>query len=127
MQAIMDMSTPAWLLLVPFAALLTALACRWWYRRRLRRFEHRIGKLHAERETLHDQLKRGRQQLGQVQKDLSTWRQAVATAAQRRPPAAAAASVRLAAQIPSGLVFEAPPLAANGFADTQPFEGETPA
>ena len=122
--------TSSWLLLVLLGAGLTWAASRWWYGRRLRRLEHRIGKLHADRETLQEQVKRARQQLGQVQKDLSTWRLAVANAAHNGKAGTGAAdakpkpppSIKMQPEIPSGLVFEAPPLAAHGFADTQPFE-----
>jgi hypothetical protein len=120
----------SWLLLVPLAAALSWAAARWWYGRKLRRLESRLGKLTADRETLQEQVKRARQQLGQVQKDLSTWRLAVANAQNGKPAAPAAtepatpSNIRSKLDIPSGLVFEAPPTAANGFADTQPFESD---
>ena len=121
--------TPSsWLLLVPLGVALTWGACRWWYARQLQRLEHRIGKLQADRETLQEQVKRARQQLAQVQKDMSSWRQAVAAhgkggaaPAEAKPPPPV---VKLQPDIPLGLVFEPPQLAAHGFADTQPFESE---
>jgi hypothetical protein len=134
-QQIMSTLLTSWSLLVPLAAVLSWAAARWWYGRKLRRLESRLGKLAADRETLQEQVKRARQQLAQVQKDLSTWRLAVANAqhgkaaapAAEPAPASAPAtpdSIKARLDIPSGLVFEAPPTAANGFADTQPFEAD---
>ena len=123
------------MLLVLVAAALTWAATRWWYGRKLRRVEARLAKLHADRESLQEQVKRARQQLGQVQKDLSTWRLAVANVQNHKngaavaetppvPAPAPASSIKAKLDIPSGLVFEAPPTAAHGFADTQPFESD---
>lgn len=122
--------TSSWLFLAPLGVALTWAACRWWYGRERRRIEHRMGKLQVDRDALQEQVKRARQQVAQLQKELSTWRlaspaPAAGKTAGARPPEpapAAAPAVRLRPEIPSGLVFEAPQLAAHGFADTQPFD-----
>jgi hypothetical protein len=122
--------TPSWLLLAPFGlVLLTWAACRWWYGRRHHRLEHRFGKLHADRDALQEQVKRAREQVAQLQKELATWRLAgPAKSATGRPAethAAPQAPVQSKAEILGGLVFEAPQLAAHGFADTQPFADDS--
>ena len=122
------------MLLLPLAAvLLSWAACRWWYGRKLHKLQHRIGKLSVERETLQEQVKQARQQLGQLQKDMASWRRPTPTAPQAKagtstPEADARAETRAALKaqldIPSGLVFETPQVAAHGFADTMPFGGD---
>lgn len=122
--------TSSWLFLAPLGVVLTWAACRWWYGRERRRIEHRMGKLQVDRDALQEQVKRARQQVAQLQKELSTWRLAspapvAGKPAGARPPEPAPApapDVRLRHELPSGLVFEAPQLAAHGFADTQPFD-----
>ena len=119
----------ALLLLSPLGAALSWVACRWWYGRKLHRLEHRIGKLHADRETLQEQVKLARQQLGQAQKDMATWRKAVGSAQHAKaggPPedAKPRPAIKMHPEIPSGLVFEAPQSAAHGFADTMAFESD---
>ena len=91
----------------------------------MRRLTDRITKIQVDREALTEQVKRARQQLGQVQLDMATWRKAVATARQAQSsakpaepqpapsPAAAAepaSSIKSRLDIPSGLVFELPPM-----------------
>ncbi len=129
------------LLTLPLCALLTWATTRWFHRRSIRRLTDRITKIQIDREALTEQVKRARQQLGQVQLDMATWRKAVATARQAQsgakpaepPPAPAPAEPAAAAaepasniksrlDIPSGLVFEMSTTHAHGFADTQPFE-----
>lgn len=122
--------TSSWLFLAPLGAVLTWAACRWWYGRERRRIEHRMSKLQVDRDALQEQVKRARQQVAQLQKELSTWRLAspapvAGKTVGARPPepaSAAAPAVRLRPEILSGLVFEEPQLAAHGFADTQPFD-----
>jgi len=120
--------TSSWLFLAPLGVVLTWAACRWWYGRQRRRLEHRFGRLQADRDGLQEQVKRARQQVAQLQKELSTWRLASATAGKagsaRASEAQPAPPVKVQPEIPSGLVFEVPQLAAHGFADTQPFEGD---
>lgn len=134
----MNAQSPLLLLLaLPLCALLTWTAARWFYRRSIRRLTDRIAKIQVDREALTEQVKRARQQLGQVQLDMATWRKAVATARQNQSgakpaepqpaasPAAAAepaSSIKSRLDIPSGLVFEMSSTQAHGFADTQPFE-----
>ncbi|MES3015729.1 MAG: hypothetical protein V4750_18630 [Pseudomonadota bacterium] len=129
------------LLSLPLCTLATWAATRWFYRRSIRRLTDRITKIQVDREALTEQVKRARQQLGQVQLDMATWRKAVATARQAQSgakpaepqaataPAVAAAtaaepasSIKSRLDIPSGLVFEMSTTQAHGFADTQPFE-----
>ena len=127
--------TSSWLFLAPLGVVLTWAACRWWYGRQRRRLEHRFGKMQADRDGLQEQVKRARQQVAQLQKELSTWRLASATTAAGKagnggsarttePPAAAPPPGRLPPELPDGLVFEVPQLAAHGFADTQPFDSD---
>ena len=136
----MNVSSPFLLLLwLPLCALLTWAATRWVYRRSIRRLTDRVAKIQLDREALTEQVKRARQQLGQVQLDMATWRKAVASArhaqsgvkpaepqsAASLPPAPAAApapNIKSQLEIPSGLVFEMSTTHAHGFADTQPFE-----
>lgn len=137
----MNAQSPLLLLLLlplPLCALLTWASARWFYRRSIRRLTDRITKIQVDREALTEQVKRARQQLGQVQLDMATWRKAVATArhaqsdakpAEPQLAAAAAAaavepasSIKSRLDIPSGLVFEMSTTHAHGFADTQPFE-----
>jgi len=125
--------TSSWLFLAPLSGVLTWAACHWWYGRQRRRLEHRFGKLQADRDGLQEQVKRARQQVAQLQKELSTWRLATATTAAGKAgsgrageaPAAPPSPGRLPPELPAGLVFEAPQLAAHGFADTQPFDSST--
>lgn len=117
------------LLLLPVAAALAWTLCRTWYGRRIRQLEHRFGKVQADRETLQEHLKQARQQLAQLQKDLSA-RQAAARAASRQAkpsatPARVATPVSVRPEIPSGLVFEPPAPPSHGFADTMPFADDT--
>ncbi|HWH84551.1 MAG TPA: hypothetical protein VNU71_20160 [Burkholderiaceae bacterium] len=123
--------TPVWLLLTPLGIVLTLLACRWWHGRERQRIEHRLGRIQADRDALQEQVKRARQQVAQLQKEITTWRHA----SPNTPPAKAAPlapaemsiSPRRAVDDPaSGLVFEPPQLPAHGFADTQPFETDAP-
>ncbi len=122
--------TPFSLFLAPIGVALTWAAARWWYGRERRRVEHRLGKMQTDRDGLQEQLKRARQQVAQLQKELSTWRLASATTAAGKagstravePPVAVAAPARARPELPAGLVFDAPQLAAHGFADTQPFD-----
>lgn len=123
------------LLALPLCAVLTWAVTRWCYRRSIRKLTDRIVKIQVDREALTDQVKHARQQLGQVQLDMATWRKAVATARQAQtsakstePQHAAAPapvpvpSIKSRLDIPSGLVFEVSTTRAHGFADTQPFE-----
>ena len=125
--------TSSWLFIAPLGVVLTWAACHWWYGRQRRRLEHRFGRLQADRDGLQEQVKRARQQVAQLQKELSTWRLASVTTAAGKassaraiepPPAAAPPSGRVVPELPAGLVFETPQLAAHGFADTQPFDGD---
>ena len=134
----MNAQSPLLLLLsLPLCALLTWAATRWFHRRSIRRLTDRITKIQVDREALTEQVKRARQQLGQVQLDMATWRKAVATARQTQSsakpaepqpapaPAASAeptSSIKSRLDIPSGLVFEMSSTQEHGFADTQPFE-----
>jgi len=142
----MNAQSPLLLLLslsLPLCVLLTWAATRWFYQRSVRRLTDRITKIQVDREALTEQVKRARQQLGQVQLDMATWRKAVATARQSQTqtgakpaepqaaPSSAAApaatpepasSIKSRLDIPSGLVFEMSTTQAHGFADTQPFE-----
>ena len=115
------------LLFAVAAIAVSIVASRWWYGRELRRLEQKIGRVNADRDVLHEQVKKAREQVGQLQKELSARRQqpapapakpAVRTEAPAMPGAAAAA-------LAGGLLFEAPQLAAHGFADTQPFSEST--
>jgi hypothetical protein len=124
--------TSSWLFLAPLGGVLTWVACHWWYGRQRRRLEYRFGKLQADRDGLQEQVKRARQQVAQLQKELSTWRLASVTTAAGKangaraiePPAAAPPTGRVVPELPAGLVFETPQLAAHGFADTQPFDSD---
>ena len=120
--------TPSWLLMAPLAVVLTVAACHWWYGRQRHRIEQRCGRLQADRDALQEHVKRARQQVGQLQKELATWRLAhLGPNAGRTDgaPVVAPTPVRLQPEIPSGLVFEPPARPAHGFADTQPFDGDT--
>ena len=126
--------------LEPFSIALTVLGalaawagCRLWYGRKMRLLGARVHKLHSDRETLQEQVKQARLQVGQLQQDMAARVKADSAAVRNRavtPAAAAAAQAQSEAKaalkarmaIPSGMVFEAPQLAAHGFADTQPFE-----
>lgn len=124
--------TSSWLLLVPLGVALTWAASRWWHDRQRRRVEHRLTRMQADRDALLEQAKRARQQVAQLQKDLSALRQAAAASVAARTgntrssetPASVPPVVKLRPELPKGLVFEAPPLAAHGFADTQPFDSD---
>ena len=120
--------TLTWLILAALGAAVAAAVCRWRYGRQRRRLEHRLGKLQSDRDALQEQVKQARQQVAQLQKDLSTWRLASTTAASAKAasvkPAAARLSVKVPPEIAAGLVFEAPQTAAHGFADTQPFQSD---
>ena len=119
---------------VALGALVAFAGCRLWYGRKLKASAARVHKLHADRETLHEQVKQARVQVGQLQHDLAervkaesnALRRRNLTAAEQRAKADASAEVkaRLKAQveIPSGTAFEASQLGAHGFADTMPFE-----
>ncbi|MEO6408009.1 MAG: hypothetical protein ABIO45_04570 [Burkholderiaceae bacterium] len=119
---------------VALGALIAFGGCRLWYGRKLKVSAARVQKLHADRETLQEQVKQARLQLGQLQQDLAArvkaesnaLRQRSVTAAEHKAKADAAAEVkaRLKAQveIPTGTVFEASQSPAHGFADTMPFE-----
>lgn len=127
MLLIMDAITPLWLLLVPVAAALSWTACRWSYERKLRKLEHRLAKLNADRDSIQEQLKRARQQVGQLQKDLLAVQMQSTTPqpTHNNPRPASAkpqAAVKKPPEISGGLVFEAPQTAARGFADTMAFE-----
>ncbi len=120
--------TSFWVLFAPLAIVLTVAACRWWYGRQRRRLEHRFGKLQADRDALQEQVKRAREQVAQLQKDLSTWRLAAPAPGATKPhpgraepQAAPQPPPKVQPEIVGGLLFEAPQLAAHGFADTQPF------
>ena len=119
---------------IALGALIAFGACRLWYGRKLKVSAARVHKLHADRETLQEQVKQARLQLGQLQQELAARVKAEAaalrhrnlTAAEQKARAQAAAEVkaRLKAQIeiPSGTVFEASQSPAHGFADTMPFK-----
>lgn len=111
--------------LVAFAMAGTALAARWWYGRERHRLEHRLGKVNADRDVLHEQVKKAREQVALLQKELSARRSPAATDSTRPPePRPAAASIPTPARALTRaelLLFEAPQTAAHGFADTQPF------
>ena len=119
---------------VALGALAALTGCRVWYGRKLKTLSARVQKLHADRETLQEQIKQARTQAGQLQQDLAervkaesiALRQRHLSAAEKKAKAEAVAEVaaRLKAQveIPSGTAFEASQLGAHGFADTMPFE-----
>ena len=118
------------LLFATLAVVVTALAARWWYGRERHRLEHRLGKVNADRDVLHEQVKKAREQVAQLQKELTSRRQVApevpkpaASAARPGEPQAPAAPPR--AELAGGLLFEAPQIAAHGFADTQPFSEST--
>ena len=126
------MQTPDLLTLayVALGALIAWSGCRAWYGRKLRALGARVQKLHADRETLQEQVKLARLQLGQVQQDLAARvkadagavRSRVTTPAQEQAQADAKAKLRAQLAIPSGMVYEAPAPPAHGFADTMPFK-----
>jgi hypothetical protein len=114
------------LLFATLAIAVTAVASRWWYGRERHRLEHRLGKVNADRDVLHEQVRKAREQVAQLQKELSTRRHAAldaAKAAPARPPEQPPA--RTLPELAGGLLFEAPQIAAHGFADTQPFSEST--
>ena len=121
-----DINTALFALL---AIAVTAGTAHWWYGRQRHRFLHRLGKLTKDRDALHEQLKELREQVAQLQKELMARRSHAAPDAARPAPARPElppAPPRLtAAELASGLLFEAPQLAAHGFADTQPFSEST--
>jgi hypothetical protein len=120
--------TSSWLVFAALGAAVSTAVCRWRYGRQRRRLELRLGKLQSDRDALQEHVKQARQQVAQLQKDLSTWRLASTTAgtakAANAKPAAARLNVKVQPEIAAGLVFEAPQTAAHGFADTQPFESD---
>ena len=114
-------------------ALVAWAGCRLWYGRKMRLLGARVHKLHSDRETLQEQVKQARLQVGQLQQDMAARVKADSAAMRHRvatPAAAAAAQAQSEAKaalkarmaIPSGMVYEAPQVPAHGFADTQPFE-----
>ncbi len=119
---------------VALGTLIGVAGCRAWYGRKLNASTARVNKLHADRETLQEQVKQARVQVGQLQQDLAArvkaeanaLRQRNLNAAEIKARAEAAADVKalLKAQveIPSGTAFETSQLGAHGFADTQPFD-----
>lgn len=120
--------TPSWLLMAPLAVVLTVAACHWWYGRERQRIEQRCSRMQADRDALQEHVKRARQQVGQLPKELATWRLAqLGPNAGRAHGAAAEAPpvVKVPQEIASGPVFEPPARPAHGFADTQPFDGDT--
>lgn len=107
---------------------LTVAACRGWYGRQRRRLEHRFGRLQVDRDALAQQVKRAREQVTQLQKELASSRLAVPAAGPGKsapgavePKAAPQPPLKLRPDFAAGLLFEAPQLPAHGFADTQPF------
>ncbi|MEO7152925.1 MAG: hypothetical protein ABIX46_14610 [Burkholderiaceae bacterium] len=126
------MDTPELLTLAHAAlgALVAWAGCRLWYGRKLRILTARAQKIHADRETLQEQVKQARLQLGQVQQDLTTRikadtaaaRQRATTPAQEKAQAEAKARLQAQLAIPSGVVLDSAPAPLNGFADTMPFE-----
>lgn len=126
-QQTMHDFTSFWLVLAALgAAAATVAVCHWRYARQRRRLESRLGKLQSDRDALQEHVKQARQQVAQLQRDLSTWRLASTTPASAKAahaqPGEARLSVKLPAEIAAGLLFEAPQTTAHGFADTQPFE-----
>ena len=111
------------LLAIAIAIAGTAIAARWRYGRERHRLEHRLGKANADRDALHEQVKKAREQVAQLQKELTARRSPAASDA-TRPPAAKPTAAPAPAPAMSRaelLLFEAPQTAAHGFADTQPF------
>ncbi len=105
-------------------------ACRLWYGRKLRILTSRVQKLHGDRETLQEQVKQARTQLGQVQLDLTARiksdsaaaRLRALTPAQEKAQADVKAQLKAQREIPSGDVLNTAPAPLHGFADTMPFE-----
>ena len=126
------METPELLTVVHavLGGLLAWAGCRLWYGRKLRIVSARAQKLHADRETLHEQVKQARLQLGQVQHDLAARlksdtaaaRQRALTPAREKAQAEAQAHLKTQLAIPSGDVLDSAPAPLHGFADTMPFE-----
>ncbi len=112
------------LLFAIIAIAVTAVASRWWYGRERHRLENKLGRVNADRDVLHEQVRKAREQVAQLQKELTS-RRAAALEATRASPSrtaeVAAAPVPKPAALAGGLLFEAPQLAAHGFAETQPF------
>ncbi|KQW36983.1 hypothetical protein [Rhizobacter sp. Root404] len=116
------------LLFAILAIAVTAIASRWWYRRERLRLESKLGRVNADRDVLHEQVKKAREQVAQLQKELSARRQAATALTKAAPTAAVHAPMPTgpaANALAGGLLFEAPQLAAHGFADTQPFSEST--
>ena len=117
------------LLFATLAIAVTAVATRWWYGRERHRLELKLGRVNADRDVLHEQVKKAREQVAQLQKELSARRQSTAPDAAKPAPARVAtepaAPSRAPAALAGGLLFEAPQLAAHGFAETQPFSEST--
>jgi hypothetical protein len=114
------------LLFATLAIAVTAVASRWWHGRERQRLELKLGRVNADRDVLHEQVKKAREQVAQLQKELSARRQAAQEAAKPAPARSTgvASTTSTAAAQPAlagGLLFEAPQIAAHGFADTQPF------
>ena len=108
------------LLFAILAIAVTAVASRWWYGRERHRLENKLGRVNADRDVLHEQVRKAREQVAQLQKELTSRRAAAAEAA-KPAPARTAEPAATPAALAGGLLFEAPQLAAHGFADTQPF------
>ena len=113
------------LLFAIVAVVVTAIASRWWYGRERRRLEQKIGRVNADRDVLHEQVKKAREQVAQLQKELTARRQATPEPAKPAPATTAAPASSASAALAGGLLFEAPQLAAHGFAETQPFSEST--
>jgi hypothetical protein len=116
------------LLFAILAIAVTAVASRWWYSRERQRLENKLGRVNADRDVLHEQVKKAREQVAQLQKELSTRRQAAVDLAKAAPARSASGPAPTSAPVTAlagGLLFEAPQLAAHGFADTQPFSEST--
>jgi hypothetical protein len=115
------------LLFAVAAIAVSIVASRWWYGRELRRLEQKLGRVNADRDVLHEQVKKAREQVGLLQKELSARRQP-GTAQAAKPVVrtdTTAAPGATPAALAGGLLFEAPQLAAHGFAETQPFSEST--
>ncbi len=113
------------LLFAILAIAVTAVASRWWYGRERHRLENKLGRVNADRDVLHEQVRKAREQVAQLQKELTSRRAATMEATRSSPArhaeAKAAPPVATPAALAGGLLFEAPQLAAHGFAETQPF------
>lgn len=123
----LNIPQPISLFFLALGAMLAWTSCRWWYQRQLKRLASRVAKLHADREMVQEQVKQARLQVSQLQKEVTTWRNATAPPlATRVVPAIAEPEVKsdisMHQHIPRGLVFEVPQTAAHGFADTMPFD-----